>query len=291
MKRLFVLLIICLCASQSFAEENILVELDEAQINKSTKAGSSWNFMDVNLYLTGDGLKSMKWYYGPVYTRADTESGSLLKKDSNWTNKRLWRLKELEDNKGKYRLWQRFKVPARLDQKLSLEGYAEVYEGDGADDFVDIDDYLGHSKEVIVSPLFEKHKIEFSYFTKDDLIELKKTEKENENKPNKDSGKIGKAFAETLAQLLKNMFGVGDDDLTFAIKGDGDLILNIVLLNEKGETIETSTRSISQDEETGILRYGVKYKRMLPYKGKIRVYVDDGENVKKVPFKYKVSLP
>lgn len=87
------------------------------------------------------------------------------------------------------------------------------------------------------------------------------------------------------------MFGVGDYDLTFAIKGDGDQILNIVLLNEKGETIEVSSRSISQNEETGILRYGVKYKRMLPYKGKIRVYIYDGKNVKKVPFKYQVTLP
>lgn len=66
--RLCVLLIFCLCASQSFASENILVELDEVQVNKSTKADSSWNFMDVNLYLTGDGLESIKWYYGPVYT-------------------------------------------------------------------------------------------------------------------------------------------------------------------------------------------------------------------------------
>lgn len=85
--------------------------------------------------------------------RADTESGSLLKNDSSWTNTRLWRLKEAEENaNNRYRLWERFKVPARQDQKLFIEGYAEFYEGSGAD-FAEIDDYLGHSKEVIDNPV------------------------------------------------------------------------------------------------------------------------------------------
>jgi hypothetical protein len=68
MMRIFLLFILCLFASQACAAENTLIEFDEAQINKSTNPDSSWNFMDVNLNLTGDGLKRIKWYYGTVYT-------------------------------------------------------------------------------------------------------------------------------------------------------------------------------------------------------------------------------
>jgi hypothetical protein len=147
---------------------------------------------------------------------------------------------------------------------------------------------LAHSKEVIDDPLFKKIKSNFLPY-EDDLVELKKREKEKKRTQRRES--LSKALADSFAQVFKNMFGVGDDDLTFAIKGDGDLILNIVLMNEKGETIEANSRSISQDEKTCILRYGVKYKRMLPFRGKIRVYIDNGKNVKKVPIKYQVALP
>lgn len=186
--KLFHLAFICIFLSSGvYADElqqkelkpisDFIVEFDEAQLNRSTKPDSSWNFMDVNLYLTGEGLKEAKWYYDPVYKRVDTESGSLLKTDEYWKSERLWRLKEVEkNNHNKFRLWQRFKVPDRQDKTLSIEGYAEVYAQNGEDNVVEISNYLTKSKKIIDSPLLKKHNVEVFYLTKDDLADIKKSE-------------------------------------------------------------------------------------------------------------------
>lgn len=266
------------------------VEFDEAQVNRSTKPDSSWNFMDVNLNLTGDGLKNAKWYYDPVYTRVDTESGSLLKTDEYWKVERLWRLKELDkNNNNKFRLWQRFKVPQRDDKTLSIEGYAEVYIPRGEDNTVEISDYLSKSKKPVESPLFKNNRIECFYLTKDDLANLRDSEA-TESQTKKSAEAVGKAFAESFAQLFKDMFGISDNDLTFFIKSDKDQILNILLINEKGEVMEPSSRSVSRDDN-GRLRYGLKFKKMMPQKGKIKIIIDDSDSIRKIPFKYQVQLP
>lgn len=271
---------------------DILIEFDEAQVNRSTKTDSSWNFMDINLSLTGEGLKETKWYYDPVYTRVDTESGSLLKSDDNWNSRRVWRLKEITEKQNKFRLWQRVNAPARQDQTLFIEGYVEVYEQDGDHNIVVISDHLSQSKKIIDAPLFKKHKIEFLFLTKDDIADLRKNEEQAKGDQSvKDAEALGKAFAESFAKVFSDMFGMSDNDLTFVIKNGNDPVLNIVLINEKGEIIEVNSRSISKDEKDGSIRYGVKYKKMLPHKGKIRVYIDDGKSLRKVPFKFQVKLP
>lgn len=109
--------------------------------------------------------------------------------------------------------------------------------------------------------------------------------------PPKDAETVSKAFADSFAEIFKGMFGMSDNDLTFIIKSDKDAVLNIVLLNEKEEIVEPNSRSVSRDEKNGTLRYGLKFKKMMPYKGKIKIFLDSGNSIRKVPFKYRVQLP
>lgn len=283
-----------LLISVAFAGDNknidIRIEFDEVTVTRSTKSDSSWNSMNVNLNLTGDGLRDAKWYYDPVYTRVATESGSLLKTEEYWKAERLPRLKFMDkNNKNQFRLWQRFEAPQRNDKTLTIEGYVEVYIPHGGHNFVDVDDYLSKSRKPIESPLLKKNKIECFYLTRDDLAELRgseSTEIETEKTPEA----LGKSIVESFAQAFKKMFGMDDNDLVFVIKSDHDQIINIHLINEKGEVMEPMSQSFSRDD-SGRLHYGLKFRRMMPYKGKLRIFVDDGHSIQKIPFKYQIPLP
>jgi len=267
------------------ASEPIKVIFDEATISMSSKTDSYSNYMDVTMYLVGDELTKMKWYYNPVFERAETDSTNVMKSDENpGPAKKIWRIVNAEQGKQRYRIWQRFEIPERSDQYLYLEGYVEIYMG-GDNVVVEIDNYLRHSGDKITSPEFGERGIEFAFLTKDDIQELKEASSKGVA-----THSIQDQLGEALSHVFKNMFGLNNMDLSFIVKDDNDDILNIALLTEQGEFMETSSRSISTDTK-GITQFGVEYKKMLPHSGKLVVYLNDNERLMKVPFNFKVKLP
>ena len=139
------------------------------------------------------------------------------------------------------------------------------------------------SGKPVEHPLLKKHNVELTYMTKDDMIDYMKKQEEEKD--------LAETFVDSFAELFKGMFGFDDFDLTFLIKDSNNVVLMVELLNKNGEVMEKRSWSNPRDRENGLFKYGVSYQRMLPFKGKVRVYINDGKSIKRVPFKHKITLP
>ncbi len=301
--RYMVLVMTLLFFSQVQAKSELRVDFDEAQINLSTKPESNWNFMDVNLYLRGEGVKQLQWVYKPSFSRVETDQGPVPARNSSRDDSypRIWRVDYLSDNdrkNSKHRFWQRTGVPPRSARTLFVEGYTEAYVG-APGDVIEIDNYLDKSGSTIQHKLLQKYGIELSFMTKDDLIDMQEKIKAEKQKARKEKREIedmgaalGNAFSEIFVEAFKGAFGFGGhSDLTIMASDKQGRLLNVELYNDQGERMEVQSRSFSHSKEKGTINMGLSYKRMLPHRGKLRIYIDNGNNLVKVPFKHSVQLP
>ena len=261
-------------------------------ITDSRTTGKFFQYLRVEVKLTGAALETAFGATKPVITEAVDDTGRSLVKSEERKDPLFWTLQLNESKKTSLEQSADLLNPARRATTISMIGYVDVLQPQADPDSIyTIKNFPAAAGQLLAPKEVAKRGVEITVLTKP-LAEKMKQEKAaaaekkaDASAPNA-SEALGQAFGKAFESLFAGFLRMGDNDLLFVVKDPQGQVAYIQIADENGAVLKTSSRTMSQDKDSGTYNYSVGLNAAVPATAQLKIYFATPKSLIHVPFKF-----
>jgi hypothetical protein len=267
-------------------------------ITDSRTTGKFFEYLRIELKLSGGAIETAFGATKPAITEAVDDTGRALVKDSTRKDALFWNLQLNESKKTSLDQSTDLLNPARRATTISMLGYVDVLEPqEDPDSVYTIKNFPASAGQSLAPKEVAKRGVEITVLTKTLADRMKQDKaaaaerKADSTSPSADQA-LSQAFGKVFESLFSGFLRMGDNDLLFVVKDTQSQIAYIQIADEAGAPLKTGSRSISQDQDSGVYNFSVGLNAPVPATAQLKIYFATPKSLIHVPFKFEnVPLP
>lgn len=261
-------------------------------ITDSRTTGKFFEYLRIEVKLSGAAIETAFGATKPVVTEAVDDTGRALVKSDARKDPLFWNLQLNESKKTSLDQSTDLLNPARRATTISMIGYVDVLEPQADPDSVyTIKNFPAAAGQSLAPKEVVKRGVEITVLTKTLADKMKQdkaaaAEKKSEAAPPTADQALSQAFGKAFESLFSGFLRMGDNDLLFVIKDPQSQIAYLQIVDESGAPLKTSSRTVSQDKDSGAYDYSVGLGAPVPATAQLKIYFATPKSLIHVPFKF-----
>jgi len=267
-------------------------------ITDSRTNGKFFQYLRIEVKLTGAALETAFGATKPVVTEAVDDTGRSLVKSEDRKDPLFWNLQINDSKKTSLEQSTDLLNPARRATTISMIGYVDVLAPQADPDSIyTIKSFPASAGQLLAPKEVAKRGVEITVLTKPLAEKMKQekaaaAEKKTETAPPSASEALSQAFGKAFESLFAGFLRMGDNDLLFVVKDPQGQVAYIQIADENGGALKTSSRTMSQDKDSGTYNYSVGLNAAVPATAQLKIYFATPKSLIHMPFKFEnVPLP
>jgi len=250
------------------------VRVSVTEVSDQRTTGEFFKKLEIKLRLTGDDAVDIKGIKKVIKKAVDDTGRNLIAEDEHSTG-----FDSVSDSGSGPELSITLKNPARKASVVKeLSGEVQLFAPDkDPKSVVLVKKFTKTGGKPVDNPAFKKAKLKLTVMTKEEYDAFKDRKQKESEEEAKQKG-LEDAMVEAMSSMFSSFFSVGENDLIFKVEDPEGSLIDMDVLNSKGEHIESNGITTADDVRV------IGYTDPLPKGAQLRVYLKTSKSVITVPF-------